>query len=146
MENASKALIIAGAILLSILLISLGIMVYNQAKGTINEADLSTEEVQTFNTKFTTYAGASVSGTKVNALMDAVAASNGSSSNKVLVKQGSNVYGPAGASVTLKGTTTPVTVTNNNQYPTFSRNDKIKVEYSVAEDGRVCLITVTILP
>lgn len=142
MENASKALIIAGAILLSILLISLGIMVYNQAKGTINEADLSTEEVQTFNTKFTTYAGASVSGTKVNALMDAIAASNGSSSNKVLVKEGTNVYGPAGAVVTPKGESN-VTVTVNNQYPTFSRNDKIKVEYSVADDGRVCLIKVT---
>lgn len=142
MENASKALIIAGAILLSILLISLGIMVYNQAKGTINEADLSTEEVQTFNTKFTTYAGASVSGTKVNALMDAIAASNGSSSNKVLVKEGTNVYGPAGAKVKPKGES-EVPVTVNNQYPTFSRNDKIKVEYSVADDGRVCLITVT---
>ena len=31
MENASKALIIAGAILLAILLISLGIMIFNQA-------------------------------------------------------------------------------------------------------------------
>ena len=34
MENASKALIIAGAILLSILIISLGIMVYSNAKNT----------------------------------------------------------------------------------------------------------------
>ena len=32
MENASKALIIAGAILLAILIISLGLIVYNQAK------------------------------------------------------------------------------------------------------------------
>ena len=32
MENASKALIIAGAILLSILLISLGIMIFTQAQ------------------------------------------------------------------------------------------------------------------
>ena len=32
MENASKALIIAGAILLAILLISLGIMVFTQAQ------------------------------------------------------------------------------------------------------------------
>ena len=31
MENASKALIIAGAILLAILIISLGIMIYQQA-------------------------------------------------------------------------------------------------------------------
>ena len=34
MENASKALIIAGAILLAILLISLGIMIFNQAQDT----------------------------------------------------------------------------------------------------------------
>ena len=57
MENASKALIIAGAILLSILLISLGIMVYNNAKGTVNDANLDTESIQTFNGKFTQYCG-----------------------------------------------------------------------------------------
>ena len=34
MENASKALIIAGAILISILLISLGIVMFNASKGT----------------------------------------------------------------------------------------------------------------
>ena len=33
MENPSKALIIAGAILLAILLISLGIMIFNQEIG-----------------------------------------------------------------------------------------------------------------
>ena len=37
MENASKALIIAGAILLAILLISLGIMIFNQAQDTVNK-------------------------------------------------------------------------------------------------------------
>ena len=36
MENASKALIIAGAILLSILLISLGIMIFNNASNVAN--------------------------------------------------------------------------------------------------------------
>lgn len=79
MENASKALIIAGAILLSILLISLGIMVYTQAKGTVNDADLSSEEAQTFNTKFTQYGGTQT-GTKLNALIDAAIANNGQNS------------------------------------------------------------------
>ena len=41
MENASKALIIAGAILLSILIISLGIMVFQNAKSTVGSADMS---------------------------------------------------------------------------------------------------------
>lgn len=38
MENASKALIIAGAILISILLISLGIIMFNSSKGTTGQA------------------------------------------------------------------------------------------------------------
>ncbi len=38
MENASKALIIAGAILISILLISLGIIMYNASTGTTDQA------------------------------------------------------------------------------------------------------------
>lgn len=38
MENASKALIIAGAILISILLISLGIVMFNASKGTTAQA------------------------------------------------------------------------------------------------------------
>ncbi len=38
MENASKALIIAGAILISILLISLGIVMFNASKGPTGQA------------------------------------------------------------------------------------------------------------
>jgi len=38
MENASKALIIAGAILISILTISGGIVVYNSSRGTTDQA------------------------------------------------------------------------------------------------------------
>lgn len=82
MENASKALIIAGAILLSILLISLGIMVYNNAKGTISDANLNSEEAQAFNTKITQYCGTGKSGTTMNSLMDAIAASNGAQNGK----------------------------------------------------------------
>ena len=75
MENASKALIIAGAILLSILLISLGIMVYNNAKGTVSDANLDAESAQAFNTKFTQYSGTQ-KGTALNALIDAAIANN----------------------------------------------------------------------
>ena len=38
MENASKALIIAGAILLAILLISLGIYIFSQAQSVVNDS------------------------------------------------------------------------------------------------------------
>ncbi len=72
MENASKALIIAGAILLSILLISLGIMIYNQASGVVNNNSMTEVEVSTFNQKFEQYFGEHVRGANVNALISAV--------------------------------------------------------------------------
>lgn len=43
MENASKALIIAGAILVSILLISLGIVMFNSSKGTTDQSSNTME-------------------------------------------------------------------------------------------------------
>lgn len=140
MENASKALIIAGAILLAILLISLGIMVYNQAKGTINDADLSAEEVQTFNTKFTSYGGTQ-SGTKINSLMDAVAANNGSSSHKVLVFDGTSYYGPSGAKV-KNSTGTEYTVDKAGTYPQYDRTASNTVKFEYDESGYVCLVKI----
>lgn len=58
MENASKALIIAGAILLSILIIAIGMYVYNSAQSTINDSltSMSDSEKNAFNSKFTGYA------------------------------------------------------------------------------------------
>ena len=57
MENASKALIIAGAVLISILLISLGIMIYNQAKQVTDNTNLDEVSVTTYNEKFNQYLG-----------------------------------------------------------------------------------------
>ncbi|MEI3356131.1 MAG: hypothetical protein V8R81_03530 [Clostridia bacterium] len=64
MENASKALIIAGAILLAILIISLGIMIYNQASGVVNNNSMTEVEVTTFNQKFEQYLGDKVKRSK----------------------------------------------------------------------------------
>ena len=75
MENASKALIIAGAILLAILLITLGILVYNQAAGVINSNAMSDVEMQQFNQKFTQYEG-SQRGVTIRSLFQAVLANN----------------------------------------------------------------------
>lgn len=54
MENATKALIIAGAVLIAILLISVGIMVFNASSEPINQATNSSEQqaVQMFNEPF----------------------------------------------------------------------------------------------
>ena len=76
MENASKALIIAGAILLAILIISLGIMIYQQASGVVNSNSMSEVDISTFNTRFTQYQGQNIRGAQVNALLDQIRNNN----------------------------------------------------------------------
>lgn len=81
MENASKALIIAGAILLAILLISLGIMIFNQAQDTVNNSGMSQAEISAFNNKFLKYEGENQKGSVVKSLINEVQASNADSNN-----------------------------------------------------------------
>ncbi len=76
MENASKALIIAGAILLSILIISLGIMIFTQASSVVDNNAMDEVAVTTFNEKFRQYEGNSVRGANVNALIQRIAQNN----------------------------------------------------------------------
>ena len=76
MENATKALIIAAAILIAIVLISLGVYVLSIGTDAISGADMTEQEISTFNAKFTSYAGENVMGSKVNALLSAIATNN----------------------------------------------------------------------
>ena len=59
MENASKALIIAGAILISILLISVGIIIMNAINDPVQQgADTAkSQAAEIFNNKFSSYLG-----------------------------------------------------------------------------------------
>lgn len=73
MENATKALLIAAAVLIAILIISLGLVVYNKASETVEGAgDLSEYQIQQFNEKFRKYEGTNVSGSEVNAMIETV--------------------------------------------------------------------------
>ncbi len=80
MENASKALIIAGAILLAILLISLGIMIFSQAQDTVSNSGMSDADRQSFNNRFLKYEG-DQKGTVVKALLNEIIASNADPNN-----------------------------------------------------------------
>ena len=148
MENASKALIIAGAILLAIILISLGIMVTNNAKKTIGDSNLDAETAQAFNTKITQYCGNSKSAADMNALMEAIAASNGAQKKLAAEKQHYIV-------VTVNGNTSGGfhTGTSLNEakvkaasvtYPTFSAGTTFTATYTMGDTGYVNKVTVTI--
>ena len=81
MENASKALIIAGAILLAILLISLGIMIFKQAQDTVNNSGMSQAEITAFNNKFLKYEGKGKKTSDIKMLANEVLVSNADASN-----------------------------------------------------------------
>lgn len=86
MENASKALIIAGAILVAILLISVGVIIIQNAN--IDPSSTFSEmEISQFNEKWTKYESPKQSASQVKALLSQIDASNsaeGASSNKDL--------------------------------------------------------------
>ena len=83
MENASKALIIAGAILLSILIIAIGMYIYNSSQNSINEAgsQISAQEVQSFNQTWEMYEGTQ-SGSNVRSLISKLASNAKSNENE----------------------------------------------------------------
>ena len=84
MENASKALIIAGAVLIAILLISLTLIIIKNANPVIKQTEQvgATIVVHTFNSQFLPYMGTSVRGSQVRNLCDVVIANNGNSKNQ----------------------------------------------------------------
>ena len=57
MENASKALIIAGSILLAIAIIGLGMGVFNKVSDIGGGAGLDSEKIAAYNSKFEAYVG-----------------------------------------------------------------------------------------
>ena len=136
MENASKALIIAGAILLAILLISLGIMIFTQAQDTVSNSGMSEAEAQSFNSKFTKYEG-KIKGTMVKSLVQEVLSNNGNENN-------------AERKIKMKGT--DIGCANYSETPTTSgiKNNKtytVKMEYATTggtstSSGRIYQITV----
>ena len=76
MENASKALIIAGAILLAILIIGLGIFIYRQAANTVSDTGMNQLAIQQFNGQFENYIKDNVSGATVKSLIQLVKTNN----------------------------------------------------------------------
>lgn len=78
MENASKALLIAAAVLIVILLIAFGMRIFNSTGDTSGQAeDLSaSQQMQAFNAQFTGYLGTNRNASTVRNLQAIVNSSN----------------------------------------------------------------------
>ena len=136
MENASKALIIAGAILLAILIISLGIMILNQAQDTINGSGMTQAEIQAFNSKFTKYEG-NRRGSVVRSLLQEVVSSNGTQENKDAKRLISVTYGTNKLIDTKDDGTSTV-----NSFSSIKNTSTYTVSFTYDNSG--CVKTITI--
>lgn len=78
MENASKALLIAGAILICILLITLGLFVYKSAQGTIETAagQMGQQQKEMYNAMIKKYIGDSKKGSDVKLMIEDIISQN----------------------------------------------------------------------
>ena len=87
MENASKALIIAGSVLIAILVISLGLLIFKSTSGTTDQTQKlgETLEIQQFNSQFLKYCGDFVKGSQVRTLCEVIIAHNANSKNTVSI-------------------------------------------------------------
>lgn len=100
MENATKALLIAGSVLVVIVLIAIGIKILGSTTGVTDEVDRTSEAmgVSIFNSNFTKYAGTQ-SASEVKDLISQVAATHrtGSDHKINLVGTDGNTYTTANA-------------------------------------------------
>ena len=141
MENASKALIIAGAILISILIISFGVIILGQGSDVINNANMSDAEITAFNGKFEAYEGTSVRGSNVKQLLRTALQHNlaeQDTGKKVTVELYPKTGGTAPASTLVKPTSTTVDV---NAVSSGS-NYAVQCDYDTAGSGLIKTIKI----
>lgn len=84
MENASKALIIAASVLIAILLIAMGVAIFNKAQSSYDTTSLDATEINMFNSKFERYSDKQL-GSQVKSLLS-FAISNASTNGDDPVK------------------------------------------------------------
>lgn len=130
MENASKALIIAGAILLSIAIIGVGMAVFQSAQQSVGDADMSAEQVTAFNSKFLSYEGTK-NGATVRALCDAVRTNNSQYTDDVskCIKIESSDVSAATATASDAGST-PAEIATIKQGINVGSRYKVTISYT----------------
>ena len=139
MENASKALIIAGAILLAILLISLGIGVYTNAKNQVSGNDLTKEQIQAFNSKWENFTASKQTSSQISQLFSEVIASNAaekrSTQNKIVtLTYGDNVLGSGiAAAAKAEPSTIPMISSSSTYTVTATYSDGLITELTITK-------------
>ena len=116
MENATKALLIAAAVLIAVIIITITLGVVRQGQDAVQNVDMSEVEMAAHNSKFTNYEGTSVSAAQVNQLLNAVEVNNALSEYTVTCTE---ITTEPGARYTVecgyeKGIVNQITITKND--------------------------------
>ena len=142
MENASKALIIAGAILISILLITIGIVLINSGRNVTTQgtAQMASQTIQAFNSKFTQYEG-TIEGSHVRDLLATARSNNATDkAHPVVVNAGAATLTEATINNTKKY---KVTLHYSTGTATTATNALVGTSPVTSEEGYIDLITVS---
>ena len=138
MENASKALIIAGAILLAILIIGLGVFIYNQSSNAIGNTGMDQLAVQQFNSQFEPYENIQ-SGSQIKQLLKTVISNNYTHSDDTSMQVTINGKDPKDYNYSftsyydLDGSSDMVNVGEGKMYSvSFDRNNKNGIITNIA--------------
>ena len=143
MENASKALIIAGSILISILIVGLGVIIYNNVSNIASGTGLDQQAISAHNSPFEGYFGTNQSGANVRALITSISSNNRSAAanqdevgNKIYMQlDGADI---TGASSIKNGRTYTVALPDNENY-----TDEEKFGDAYWTNGYIKSITIT---
>lgn len=99
MENATKALLIAGSVLIAILLIAMGVRIFSSTSSTVesSEATMQATAITTFNTQFAGYLNKQLTASQASTLVQKIIASNAVNSHKVKFNGSENIPTTANA-------------------------------------------------
>jgi len=143
MENASKALIVAGSILIAIMIIALGVTIFNKATSSADATSLDSTEITMFNSKFEKYASTQ-SGSQVKSMIS-FAISIASTNKEEPSKLPTITYGETTA--TGGETATGSIQTYINSLSSIRQSVRSTTTYEVtpvyAETGLITTITIT---
>lgn len=132
MENATKALIIAGSVLIVIVLISVGVSILSSTRGLENNTQETADVMETnsFNSRFTGYVGNNLSGSQIKSLCSTVIASNAkNTAHKVTLTYGTTSGIDSSSISTIAGG--------------ISANSRYKVEVSYDTNGYIVTLTIS---
>lgn len=131
MENATKALMIAGAVLLAIMIIGVGMMIFNNANNVIGgvSGKMDQQAIDMFNDQFVRYEGTQ-SGSQVKALISTVITNNSTESED---------NGGAGHIVTFDGKSSSADLSSARSAVVSGKKYTISFEYGA--DGLISAIT-----